>query len=106
VPERLDPVLVKLASRPEPFTFSWDSREQLLDQARGLDELRGVVTAFESAGASRPIILGPADEARLLEVLEAWATRVPISELPAGIWDLRQALADDLRDTADDEENR
>ena len=105
MPERLDPVLVKLRSRPEPFTFSWDSREQLLDEARGAVELRGVVTAFERAGASRPVILEPADEARLLEMLEAWAKRIPISELPAGIWDLRQALADDLRDTAEDEEN-
>ena len=55
MPERLDRVHVKLASRPEPFTLSLDSREQLLDQGRGRDELRGVVTAFEGAGASRPI---------------------------------------------------
>jgi hypothetical protein len=102
MPERLDRVLVQIASRPEPFTISWDSREQLLDQARGLDELRGVVIAFEGAGASRPIALKPEDETRLYDLLEAWAKRVSISELPAGIWDLRCALADDLHSTGGD----
>jgi predicted methyltransferase len=102
--ERLDRVHVKLSTRDEPFTLSWDSREQLLDQARGRDELRGVLTAFEGAGASRPITLKPDDEARLLKLLEAWAKRIGISELPAGIWDLRCALADDLHDAAEHEQ--
>jgi hypothetical protein len=100
VPERLERVHVKLASRSEPFTLSWDSREQLLDQARVRDELGGVVTAFEGAGASRPIALNPDDKARLLELIEEWARRLSISELPAGIWELRQALVDDLHDDA------
>jgi hypothetical protein len=98
MPERLDRVLLQLASRPEPFTLSWDSREQLLDQARGVEELGGVVTAFERAGASRPITLMPDDEAQLLKLIEAWAKRASISELPAAIWELRCALADDLHD--------
>jgi hypothetical protein len=54
MPERLDRVHVQLVVRDEPFTLSWDSREQLLDQARGRRELSGVVTAFEGAGASGP----------------------------------------------------
>jgi predicted methyltransferase len=100
MPERLDRVLVQLSSRPEPFTISWDSREELLDQARTREDLRGVVTAFEGAGASRPVALTPDDKARLLELLERWAKRVSISELRAGIWDLRCHLTDDLHDTA------
>jgi hypothetical protein len=103
MPERLDRVQVQLALRDEPFTLSWDSREQLLDQARGRGELSGVVAAFEGAGASRPVALRPDDEARLLDLIEAWAKRLSISELPAGIWELRQALTDDLHDEAERE---
>jgi predicted methyltransferase len=35
-------------------------------------------------------------KAELIELIEAWADRVSITELPAVVWDLRCALADDL----------
>jgi predicted methyltransferase len=35
-------------------------------------------------------------KAELIELIEAWADRVSITELPAVVWDLRCSLADDL----------
>lgn len=93
MPERLDRVQVQLASRRERFTLTWDSREQLLDQVRERDELRGVVATFEAVGASRPVTLKPEDD-----------DLPSISDLPAAIWELRTALADDLDDAAEGEE--
>jgi hypothetical protein len=36
-------------------------------------------------------------------MVPTWAKKVSITELPAGVWDLRCALADDLHDAAEHE---
>jgi hypothetical protein len=97
VPERLDRVFVMLATRREPFALHWDAREQLLAQARRSKRLAHVVAAFEAVGASRPVQLTGPDKRLLVQLIDAWSAREEtISSLPAGIWDLRMALADDL----------
>lgn len=95
---------VQLTVRPEPFVLSWDSRDKLLAEARDDDQLRDVVASFENAGVARPVALSLEDEWAVLDLLEAWAQRVPISELPAGIWDLRCALTDEMHDAAEGEQ--
>jgi hypothetical protein len=42
--------------------------------------------------------LSDEDRALLFELLEAWSHRVTVDGLPAGAWDLRCAIADDLHD--------
>jgi hypothetical protein len=98
VPDRLDRVFIDIETRSEPLPLTWDSRNHLLARMRGLDGLESVKTAFEAVGASRPVTLSSEDKRKLCQMLDAWAKRVPISELPAGIWDLRCRLADDLAD--------
>jgi hypothetical protein len=96
MPARLDRVHVELASRHEPLELPWDSRDKLLDEIRHFDSARPIVADFENAGASRPVKLTLEQKAELIELIEAWADRVSITELPAVVWDLRCALADDL----------
>jgi len=101
VPERLDRVQVQLARRREPLELPWDSRDKLLNEIRHLESAQPIVDAFENAGASRPVAFTLEQKAELFELLEAWANRVSISELPAVVWDLRCSLADDLHDAAE-----
>jgi hypothetical protein len=96
MPERLDRVQVQLASRPEAIDLPWDSRDKLLFEIREVDAMRPIVAEFENAGASRPLKFRVEQEEQLREAIEAWANRVTLSELPAVVWDLRCALADDL----------
>ena len=56
------------------------------------------VKAFTDVGATRPVTLNDEDRALLFELLEAWSYRVKIANLPAGVWDLRCSVADDLDD--------
>ena len=91
MPAHLDRVQVQLASSRDPVELPWASSDALLYEIRHLESASGIVKAFENAGASRPVTLTPEDKARLLEVLEAWANGVQVSELPEGVWDLRCA---------------
>ena len=101
MPERLDRVHVQLARRREPFELPWDSRDKLLNEIRQRESAQPIVDAFENAGASRPVTFTLEQKAQLFDLLEAWANRVSISELPAVVWDLRCSLADDLHDAAE-----
>jgi hypothetical protein len=40
------------------------------------------------------------DVAVLVLLIDAWAERVPIDDLPARLWELRCALHDELSDSA------
>jgi hypothetical protein len=75
--------------------LSWKSREALLHEIRHLDSARGIIDAFEAVGTSRPVPLTRQDEALLLEAINQWSVGVTVDGLPAGIWDLRCALADE-----------
>jgi hypothetical protein len=74
------------------------SRETLLDRIRPLESAAAaeIVKAFEAGGPSRPVELNQPDKELLFELLEMWAGDVNVDELPAGIWELRCALIDDL----------
>jgi hypothetical protein len=83
--------------------LSWKSREALLHEIRHLESARGIIAAFEAAGTSRPVPLTRRDEGLLFEVINQWSQGVTVDGLPAGIWDLRCALADEFHDTPDPE---
>ena len=93
------PVLI-VTSRAT-IELSWKSREALLHEIRHLESARGIIHAFEAVGTSRPVPLTRQDEGLLFDVINEWSRGVTVDGLPAGIWDLRCALADDLHDTPD-----
>src|SRR5688500_4358708 len=96
MPGRFDPIHVT-TSRAN-IAIPWATCEALLAQLRHVDGAAGIVKAFEDAGESRPVSLTPEQRALLFRTLEDWSARVTADELPAGLRDLRSALADDLHD--------
>lgn len=68
------------------------SRDALLERIR--NELAdGVLDAFET---SATVKLDRAGTRLVVDVIDKWARAVGAPRLPAGIWGLRNALADDL----------
>lgn len=68
------------------------SRDALLERIR--NELTdGVLDAFET---SATVKLDRAGTRLVVDVIDKWARAVGAPRLPAGIWGLRNALADDL----------
>jgi hypothetical protein len=57
-----------------------------------------VVLAFEAVGAPVPVRLEPAGKRVLLQVVEAWLGEVTVDGLPAGVWELRNGLRNELAD--------
>jgi hypothetical protein len=96
MPERLDRVDVELAERT--VTLTWDVREQLVAEMRHLPSLEPVRRDFENAGASRPVRIERELRGDVCQVIEAWARQTPggLRALPDGLFDLRNALADEL----------
>ena len=75
----------------------------MLDQFSHVDSLRSLRQAFYRVGASQPVTLSRKEKGELLEVIEFWAEQTRggyYPELPEGIFELRNALHDDLHDTA------
>lgn len=100
MPERLDTVKIPL-SRGEVL-LPWESRQALLEQMRHLESARPTITAFEDVGASMPVRLGREQKGLLITVIEHWGSQVRgglTDGLPAGLFELRNALIDDLHDT-------
>ena len=98
MPERLDRVAI--ATSRDVIELSWASRDSLLHEIRNLGEnAKPIRTAFEAVGASRPVELGQAEQTTLFGAIEIWADSVTVEALPAGIWRLRCALAEQLDDT-------
>jgi hypothetical protein len=95
---RLD--VVTVATSRDEIEITWDGRQELLGRLRKLDGGKAVVDAFEAVGASFPVKLKSFnDKALLLDVIEAWGVEVGgYPALPAGIFELRNALYDDLYD--------
>jgi len=95
MPGRLDRVDVELADRT--VTLTWDARDQLLAEMRHLPSLDPVRRDFENAGASRPVRIEHDLRGDVFQAIEAWARKTPggLRALPAGIFDLRNALADE-----------
>jgi hypothetical protein len=99
VPERLDRVEVLAGRHPCGITISLDAREQLLERL-GTDEgIEATVDALRGVDPSRPVPLELADKQLLLNTIEDWIEEVrDYNRLPPGIWDLLNALVDDLHD--------
>ena len=64
-----------------------------------IDSAKGIRGAFREVDAT-PVELSAEDKAHLVELLNFWSTKVSVAKLPEGIWDLRNALVDDLHDSA------
>lgn len=99
MPERLDRVLVQLASRGEPLEMPRDSRDKLLDEIRHLDSAQGIRDAFAAVGASRPVELKRTRSSLLVQAIDVWMGNVGGPDrLPTAIHELRNALIDDMHD--------
>lgn len=91
-PARLDRVQVTLSRGP--VELPWDSRDALLDQFLHLDSMKPILDAFEAVGASTPVKLTQEQKSDLLGVIEFWMNQVGQPQLPAGVFELRNALHD------------
>jgi hypothetical protein len=67
----------------------------LVERIRSLEFVNGVLDAFETTGTVK---LDRTDTRVVVEVIDKWARAVGAPRLPSGVWGLRNALADDLRD--------
>jgi hypothetical protein len=96
VPERLDRVAI--STNRGTVELPWASRDKLLHEIRHLDGADEIRHAFDAVGASRPVPLSRADKVLLVDAINTWAQSVTIDELPAGVWELRSALAAEIHD--------
>jgi hypothetical protein len=69
------------------------SRDALLERIRNLEFVDGVLDAFETSGV---VQLGRPGARMVVDVIDKWARAVGAPRLPAGVWGLRNALADDF----------
>ncbi len=88
---------VRVATSLGTLELPWDSREILLERLEGIDGARAIIDAFVSVGASRPVELGREEAGLLVSAITSWAHFAGALRLPPGLWDLRNALAEDLR---------
>jgi hypothetical protein len=82
----------------DPIRIPWASRQALLERVRARRGAERIVQAFEAAGTSRVVTFDAESKELLLEVIDvAWfeGERVRASDLPPGIYELRNALIDD-----------
>lgn len=102
-PRDLDRVTVELNSRD--VTLSGSTREALLTDLRkhprGDNELAHAIRkAFEDVGASRIVLLTLECKLYLLRLLEEWSLEVGEADTTrSGLFELRNALIADVRDT-------
>ena len=71
------------------------SCDALVDRIRHLEFVDGALDAFETSGTVK---LDRAGIRLVVDVIDKWARAVGAARLPVGVWGLRNALADDLRD--------
>src|SRR5215203_2010039 len=105
MPEDLDHVSVAVdrGGEANAVRLPWKSRDYLLRKLRGTDGGEGIVKAFEEVGATRPVELTTAQKALLYRVLDDRSFTAGFHELPAGFFELRNALADEAADAAQKE---
>jgi hypothetical protein len=68
---------------------------------RHLESAKPTIAAFEAVGVSRPVALTTEQKRLLIEVIESWGGQVQgglTNGLPEGVFELRNALHDDLHD--------
>ena len=104
MPERLDRITIKLSSTE--VTLGWATRQLLLDEIRhhplgNADMDRAIIKRFEDVGATRPVTLDLNQKPYLLSLIEHWSTDSGgYDGLPQGLFQLRNALIDDLHEAA------
>jgi hypothetical protein len=78
----------------------WESRSARISQMLHLESARPIIEAFEGSGVSRAILFTHQQKGDLLAIIEFCATRGGVKHLPHGIFELRNALHDDLNDAS------
>jgi hypothetical protein len=89
---------IRIRLRRGTVEVPWESRNALFGQMLHLESAKPIIEAFEGTGGSRPIVFTHQQKGDLLEIIEFWATRDGVKHLPDGIFELRNALHDDLND--------
>jgi hypothetical protein len=79
----------------------WTSRDELVARIKHLEAGAATIRAFEAAGASAPVRLDRADVLVVIDVIEEWMKEVGSDALPDGVFDLRNALHDDIHNDPD-----
>jgi len=93
---------VKVATSRCVVELPWQSRRALLEEVDHLHSATSTIKAFEDIGTSAPVRLGTPEKQLLVEAINVWTGEVAggYAGLPEGVWELRNALIDDLHDTA------
>ena len=96
--QRTDEVRIEL--RRGTVSIPWSSRDALLEQLGNLDSMSEVREAFRAVGTTQPVRLTDPQKLGLRNVITFWANQRGGSydDLPEGIYELRNALQDDLLD--------
>jgi hypothetical protein len=91
---------VRLALGRGILEVPWALRVALLNEIRNYDSAKPIVEAFEAVGTSRPVTLTLEQKDLLVSLIESWGTRTEsgLRGLPEGLFELRNALHDDLHD--------
>lgn len=95
---------LRIALSRETIVLPRASGEAMLGRLRQLDSMRDVRDTLESIQAPEPLRVSRAQKVALIQLIEQWGSAVDRldSGLPPGIWELRDALHDDLRDAPSD----
>jgi hypothetical protein len=78
--------------------IQWDSRKLLIERLRAYPPAADILTAFEGQGTSHALRLTDAQMVVLRDVVARWLDEVGVSRLPPGIFRLRGALEEHVRD--------
>jgi hypothetical protein len=91
---------VRIELRRGIVSIPASSRDALLEQLGSLDSMSEVRDAFQSVETTHPVRLTDPQKLGLRNVITFWANKRGGSydDLPGGIYDLRNALQDDLLD--------
>jgi hypothetical protein len=89
---------VRIALHRGIVTIPRSSREALLERFHDLRTMHDVHDAFRAGGTTKPVRLTDPQKALLLNIITFWADQTDggYDNLPEGIYDLRNALHDDL----------
>ena len=95
---------LRIALRRETIVLPRASGEAMLGRLRQLDSMRDLRETLESIDAQELLRLTTAQKVGLIQLIEQWGSDVDglNSGLPPGIFQLRSALHDDLRDAPSD----
>jgi hypothetical protein len=78
----------------------WASREALLAEFSHLDSMQQVRERFDGVGTTQPVELTTAEKGNLVACIDFWSSKIEggFEGMPEGLFELRNALHDDLHD--------